>query len=191
MRRRGFTLVEVMVALTITALVASVAWTSLAAGIETGDRMRDAREGSEAEATVRTLLVDALRHAVAGTSGSDSVFVLDVGPHAGPARLAFQSRGIVPPLGGSATWSVVVETTSQGLVVAAVPLHGDAAPVRAMLPSVRGLLVATASRQSPDEWRSHWPAGDTPGRIALTLLDAGGRALGPAIVSRVSLEAWR
>lgn len=189
--RRGFTLVEVMVALTITALVASLAWTSLAAGVETGDRLRGARESGEAESALRTLLVDALRHAVAGTPGADNTFVLERGARSGDLRLAFRSRGIDRPLGGSATWDVEVRASEAGLALEAVPVDAGRAPVRAVLAHVRGVAVAVAARYAPDEWRSDWPGGDTPGRIAITFLDREGIATGPPIMTRVSLEAWR
>lgn len=189
--RRGFTLVEVMVSLTITALVASVAWTSLAAGVDSSDRLRDAREAGEAEQAVRAMLVDALRHAVAGSPGGDSVFVIVRGARAGEVRLAFRSRGIEQPLGGSAAWLVQVSAGGSGLEVLATPADGNGAPVQAVLPHVRGLDVVVAARHVPDEWRADWPAGDTPGRVALTFLDSTGHAIGPVIMTRVSLEAWR
>jgi prepilin-type N-terminal cleavage/methylation domain-containing protein len=68
MRRRGLTLLELMVAITVTGIVALLAYGSAQAGFDTDERLARVGETSEAEAQFRALVSDALRHPVEATA---------------------------------------------------------------------------------------------------------------------------
>ena len=73
--RRAFTLIEVLLALVITGLVVTLAYGTAQAGFDTQARLAEYRVVGESDAVVRSLLSDALRHAVDGVRGGEAVFV--------------------------------------------------------------------------------------------------------------------
>jgi prepilin-type N-terminal cleavage/methylation domain-containing protein len=188
--RRGFTLVEVIVALSVTALVASLAYATVQAGLDTGERIRALRDGPDAEAAVRDLVSRALRHADHGGPGGGAVFVLVPGPlRAGP-RLRFVTRGMETTPGASAAWVMSVGADRAGLLVEAFPMDEDRPPLRARLASVRDLVVQVAPAGPGFSWRSDWPTPeDAPALVSLTFVGHDGRPRGAPLVARVGLEA--
>ncbi len=185
MRRRAFTLIEVMVALVVTGLVVSLAYGAAQAGFETQARLDGHRDGEEREGAMRALLVDALRHEVEGVRGGDQVFALTdrVAPDgSGADSLRITTRGVVAPLGSSAAWSVSVWLAGDTLQLLALPLPGagtatgDAGiPVSARLGGVRAFDVRALGRGPAAEWTTAWPEGDvSPDAVSLTLQHAEG-----------------
>ena len=175
MTRRGFTLVEMMVALVVTGVVVLLAYGVARAGADTEARLARADAEGRATLAARTLLHGALRHAADGASEIDTVFVLDAavdarGRHVD--RLRFASYGVVPPLGAGARWAVSAEVRAAGLELLAVPADGRAGgAVRVLVPGVASLRVQAA------------PVG-----VRLALADGAGRPLGPALVARTRPE---
>jgi len=189
--RRAFTLVEVMVALVVTSLVASVAWTAVQAGLDTGDRLRGVREDVEAEATARALVTAALRHALPGGRGGEAVFDLDPGARPDRARLQFLTRGIEEPLGASAIWRLTIEAAEAGLLLEAVSMEEAAPAIRIRLDGIEGLSVAVMGAGAT-AWSDSWPTPDlAPARVALRLVARGSRDTPPPISARVGMEAGR
>lgn len=189
MRRNAFTLIEVMVALVVTGLVVSLAYGAAQAGFDTEDRLDAHRAGQERAAAMRTLLADALRHQVEGVRGGDEVFALtdrvaSGGGSADSLRLA--TRGLVAPLGGSATWNVSVWLAGDTLRLSARPLAGGV-PVEAWQGEVRSFDVQALGRGLSAEWSGTWPDGDVaPDAVSLTL---GHASLSPSrLVVRRGLE---
>ena len=114
-RRRGFTLIEVVIALVITGLVVTLAYAAVQGGLDTRDRLARQREQREALVTVRAMIRDALRHALPGVPGGPEVFSLV--SRATPAGLAsdsvtFLTRGVAAPYGTSVAWRVTVNVDS-------------------------------------------------------------------------------
>jgi len=192
-RRRGFTLVEVMVALVVTGLVVSLAYVAAQAGFDTDDRIARARDGAESETVGRALIADALRHALPGIRGGPPVFELadaraDGGE--GSDSLRFLTRGIAPPHGTSGAWEMWLAPGSRGLLVRARPVEDAAAPVvQAELPNVKAIDVRVLSRDSRDGWLSAWNDTErSPVAVSLAFLDRNGRVIGAPLVVRVGLE---
>lgn len=189
--RRGFTLVEVAVALAVTALVASLAWAAVQAGLDTGDRMRAGREGIESEATARAFLAAALRHVEPGGRGGPPVFELDPGDRPGAARLRFLSRGVQQPFGATSPWSVAVRPTGGGLLIEASPGEPGAHPIRMRLGRIEGLAVSVMATGA-GAWQDRWGSPDVaPGRVALHLVARGPAGTLPPVVARVGLGSDR
>src|SRR5215217_2367455 len=76
--RAGFTLIELMVATVVTGLVTSLAYAAVSAGFDTSDRIEQYHTTVEAQAIVRELLLDALRHPTeqGGAAMNDVLFAL-------------------------------------------------------------------------------------------------------------------
>ncbi len=178
-RRRGFTLIEVMVSLVITGLVTSLAYAALQAGFDTDARIAAHRDGAGREAVVRALVSDVLRHQVEGVRGGDDVFVLiDRSRSDGAAAdsLRVTTRGVVAPLGASAPWTVDIWLSADTLRVEGYPLALDATipPLSMRLFGVAGFDVRALGRGLAAVWTSSWPESDvSPDAFAISMARAG------------------
>lgn len=198
MRRRGFTLLELIVSIAVAGVIALLVYGSASAGLDTRDALERYRAGNEAEMQARLLLADALRHATDEVDDGTAFQLVDATDAQGmPAdRLTFSTRGIVPPLGSSARWIVTISPGPAGLLIRAEPAaagSGSAShpAVRAVLAEIRGVDVTVASLSDPS-WGSVWPrSAQLPSAVRITLLDRAGAQAGAALITRVGLEALR
>jgi prepilin-type N-terminal cleavage/methylation domain-containing protein len=197
-RRAGFTLLEIMVALVITGVVALLAYGTLRAGLDTGERLDEYRTNVETQAIVRALLLDALRHPPdeGGAAMNDVLFTIeDATSGAGLPidGVRFFSRGVAPPLGVSATWSVTLEPSAGGIRLLAVPVGANqGAPIEAMLPNAHGLSVRVLARSADSIWSDRWEvAGRVPAAVAIEFLSDLGVAVAPPLVVHSALEGVR
>ena len=187
MRRRGFTLIEVMVALVVTGLVVSVAYATLQAGFDTSERLRNAQGGDEREIVARTMLSNALRHAVAGTIGGEPVFVLLDDPASDGLR--FQTRGISEPLGASEVWEVSLVAGAEGALFEGHQVGNPSRSFTTRLRRAHGLSIRVQGRDFRDGWLESWTAPDrSPAAVSISLINADGRVIGAALMARVGLE---
>lgn len=165
--RRGFTLLEVMVALTLTALAAGIAGSALSAAHSTSAAVARHRDGAEAELQWRALVSDLLRHAPpAGvTSDMRDEPRLVIATDAGSPTLQFLSRGLGTSRGTGATWRVMIAASADTLLVSATPIGragstGTAAPLFARIGAVRDLRIEVLEPARVGEvarWRTDWP----------------------------------
>ena len=193
--RRGFTLLELIVSIAVSGIIALLVYGSASAGFDTRDALARYRATNEAELRVRAMLADALRHASdeadAGTLAFDLVDATD--PRGLPLdQLTFLTRGVLPPLGSSARWSMTLTPTARGLLVRAVPVEqSGAGSISAVLDQVRGLDVQVASL-ADGSWSAAWPSsGQLPAAAQLTFYDVAGAPVGAPVVVRIGLEAVR
>lgn len=193
--RRGFTLLELIVSIAVSGIIALLVYGSASAGFDTRDALARYRATNEAELRVRAMLADALRHASdeadAGTLAFDLVDATD--PRGLPLdQLTFLTRGVLPPLGSSARWSMTLTPTARGLLVRAVPVESSGAgSISAVLEQVRGLDVQVASL-ADGSWSAAWPSsGQLPAAAQLTFYDVAGAPVGTPVVVRIGLEAVR
>jgi prepilin-type N-terminal cleavage/methylation domain-containing protein len=192
MRRRAFTLIEVMVAIVVTGLVVALAYTAAQAGFDTEERTARVRTGSEADAVGRAMIGNALRHALPGIIGGDTVFALEayrVNDRA-LVGLRFLTRGVIEPFGATGTWEVTVRPGSEGLRIEGRPVDSrDTAPITGTLPGVRAIEVRVRGRDARQGWLDAWVSPDrSPAAVAITFLDAAGQSTGAPLVARVGLE---
>jgi len=189
-RRRGFTLVELMVALVVTGMIALAAYGALDAGASTRARVQGVLGDREGALLARALLDDALRHA-ADASGPALVFA-----HAESAGdvLDFVSRGVAPadatPLGASPRWRVQVGPDAAGdVLLVATPLDAPGPALRSALGGVRALRVSTLG---PDGWtRAAADVVRVPDVVRVELVAAPGSAPLPPVVARTSAGGVR
>ena len=187
MKRRGFTLIEIMVALVVTGLVVSLAYATLQAGFDTSERMTNAQLGDEREIVARTMLSNALRHAVPGTIGGEPVFVLL--DDARGDGLRFLTRGVSEPLGAGELWEVSLLPGSDGALFGAHQVGNPSRSFTTLLRRVNALSVRVRGRDFRDGWLETWNAPDrSPAAVSISFLHADGRVIGAPLMARVGLE---
>jgi prepilin-type N-terminal cleavage/methylation domain-containing protein len=186
--RRGFTLLEVLVAIALTAIVTAIAASALDAARRASDAVTRDRETAEADARVRALLTDMLRHAPTADAVDEPL--LQLGPD---APLVFLSRGVVQPFGTGRTWRVTLHGDSSGVSLDAIAI-GRGLPLPALhaaLPQYAGFAasVLEGSASSGRAWRTDWPLQRA--RPALLRIAFRGRGDGatPASPLVVALES--
>lgn len=184
--RRGFTLLEVLVALVVTAMVVTLAYGAARAGLDTEARLAERRDADGALTAWRALLGDAARHVERGVAEDDAVFVLAAARDGRDAdTLRLLTRGVVPPHGTGERWAVTLAPTADGVRLTAAPAGSvDAAPVSVLVRAARGVRVRVLPHAG-GAWTREWPrAQDAPAAVAVRLLDGAGRELAPALVAR-------
>lgn len=181
----GFTLVEVLVALVVTGIVVTLAYGTLRAGLDTSARLDDRRARAEALTAWRALLGDALRHVERGVADDDTVFAVATDVRGDALRLV--TRGIAPPQGAGERWWLTLAPTPDGVRLDAVPERAGA-PVHVLLRDARALRV-TVLPYAGSAWSRGWARPSAaPAAVAVRLLDAGGRDVVPALVTRTRPE---
>jgi len=177
--RRGFTLLEVLVALVVTAMVVTLSYGAAQAGFDTEARLAKRRVSADALTAWRALLGDAIRHVERGVADDDAVFVL-----AGDS-LQMMTRGVVPPLGTGERWLVTLAPGAEGVRLSAAPVEGSIGQgVSVVVRDARGLRVRVLPYVA-GAWTDQWPrAAAVPAAVSVQLLDADGRELTPVLVAR-------
>lgn len=184
--RRGFTLLEVMVALLVTSLVVGLGYATLASAMDTQSRTADVRRAATTRAAAQALLGDALRHAVEGEAPGAQGWQVTRDASGGVAQWSFVTRGLVPPLGASGRWQVRVTATDARVRIAAVSLDEPAAPLFFDVPDVAGLSVAFRAI-GEDAWRDTWDDRTRlPQGMVVTWRDGSDRAIGAPLVVRTA-----
>lgn len=197
--RAAFTVVEVMIALVVSGLVASLAYAAAQAGFDTDARVATYRDGLARDGVVRAILTDALRHQVDGVRGGTDVFTLvdRVDAEGRDAdSLSIVTRGVQSPMGASATWRLAAWREGSTLRIAGAPLDGaneGIAPFVMSLGEVAAFDVRVLGRGLAARWRAEWPEADqAPDAFAVRLEAArGGASAGAAaepLVVRRGLE---
>ncbi len=161
MTRRGFTLLELLVAIVLAGVVALLVYGTSRAAFDTETRLAASRRDWQSQRAMRTLLEDALRNARPplrpGDPGGAFQLHAQTSERGVPRdRLTFVTRGGFPPLTGDADWRMTVEATPAGVSVSAVPLGVRAAArVAGLLPGVTGVEIRV---QSPGggPWIRQW-----------------------------------
>lgn len=160
--RVGFTLLEVMLALTLTAVAATVAGAALQAARQASTRVAEFGSRTEPAQQLHDALHDLLRHAPPAEQVDEALFAVRRGPTTD--TLVFLSRGVQQPFGTGAAWRVLMYSDSVGLTLRAEPVYESAAPVEGRpavawhVPGASELSVALATFEgSALAWRREWP----------------------------------
>jgi prepilin-type N-terminal cleavage/methylation domain-containing protein len=193
--RRGFTLLELVVAIAVTGIVAMLAYGTLQAGIDTSERVDRAQTGVSADAIARSLLVDALRHLPegGGAAMNDLLFTLEdrMDVEGRPADLlSFVSYGVGGAPGSSAGWIVTLGSADDGAWLRAAPLEiEDGGPLELRIAGAGGLDVAVLARTADVEWLDWWDLpGRVPAAVRIHFIDDSGSPIGAPIVVHAALE---
>jgi prepilin-type N-terminal cleavage/methylation domain-containing protein len=185
-QRRGFTLIEVMLALVISSVVVTLGYSTLQAGVDVESRIAVAREADQHMTAMRAVLGDALRHAVAGDGIADQQLRIASGADGRTAMLAFVSRGIVAPQGGTARWFVTLTTDTAGVTFDARPLDAGAVPLRIRVAAARTFAVRFKAREDLD-WQTTWDdSARLPLAIEVHFLGRDGRDAVAPVIARTT-----
>ena len=193
--RHGFTLLEVIVAITVTGLALTTAGMALSAARSTVARIQRHEARTEADSRVRAVLTDMLRHAPRAEQVDEPLLVVDR-TGATPV-LRFLSTGVREPYGTGGVWRVEVALRDSTLVMRATPAVGetDASPLTATLSPVSGFDVRAlehATSLAAAVWRADWPiAQDRPRALELTWQRADDAISRPLRVVLAPLERPR
>lgn len=190
--RTGFTLIELTTAIVISGVVALLAYGSVQAGLDSGERVERHRMAVESVALLRSIIVDALRHPASAPVASIASFSVTRG-EAGSLnddRLQFVSRGVSPPHGAGALWNVVLEPTSIGLRFRAQPLEKTAElAMESVVSGIRGMSVRLMPTQSDPAWATDWASRNSaPYAVEIRFFDAANRQTGPPLVVVTVME---
>ena len=115
-RRAAFTLIEIMVGLVITSIVALLAYGVAQVGYDARARLVGHLRDVESARAIRSLLGDALRNVRTPDRLNDPGFTLQNG------TLSFVAAGGAPPLDPDYDWLIRIAPGSHGLELAATPL---------------------------------------------------------------------
>lgn len=159
-RPRGFTLVELLVALVLAGVVALLVYGAAAAGSDTQAQLRERRLALQTVRAFRATLADALRNARPARLRGDTAFRLEARQDAAGRprdRLSFVTAGALPPLTPDADWTVTLAPAAGGVALVATPV-GLAAPTPVVLrlPGVTGLEVRVLGLSPAREWTKRW-----------------------------------
>jgi general secretion pathway protein J len=175
--RNGFTLLEVILALTLTAVSVSIAGSALRTATIARDRIAEHRTTMEREARMRSMVSDMLRHAPRAEAVDEPL--LRIVPTAGGGtQLVFLSQGVRAPFGTGAIWRVSVHVADSGLQVDAETIGAarEGTRLQSVVPGIRSFSVQVLEPQrgaDRAQWRTDWPLAQMrPAMIALTFGDA-------------------
>lgn len=183
-KRRGFTLLELIMALVLTAIAVTMASAALRTATVARERVAAHRDTMERDVRFRAMLTDMLRHPPSAESVDEPLLSIlsTQNPAAkGSGRLVFLSKGVRAPYGTGTTFRVTLDVVNDGLVLEAEPIgaSGDRTTLRTLLPGVSALTVrvlearvgqTTGAAASSGGWRTDWPLAQMrPAAIALNL----------------------
>lgn len=178
-RRSGFTLIEVLVSIVLTAVVSLLVYGAVQAARDTQARIAGEHRSLQRALSMRLLLEAALRGAQTAFLAPDTMFVLDhrVSAQGVPQdRVTFVASGDFPPLSPGADWLVTLAPTRQGLRLIGAPI-GIRIPSRtlALLPGVTGLRARVKHPDLGPGWSQEWGSHAVlPEEVELTYwTDAG------------------
>lgn len=160
-RRAGFTLIEVLVSIVLTAVVSLLVYGLVQAARDTQARISSEQNSLQASFATRLLLESALAGAQTTLLAPDTVIVLEnrEDSRGTPGdRLTFTTSGDIPPLSPGADWTVVLEPTRAGLSLKASP-RGVRGPARllVLIPGITGLSIGVRDAEIGGGWSEEWP----------------------------------
>lgn len=191
--RCGFTLIETITALTLTAIVISIAAAAIGAASDARDGVRQHQATLEAEARWRALVTDMLRHAPSADAVDEPLLRVATTPDEN--QVTFLSTGVVQPFGTGRIWRVVLRGSPAGVVLDAEPI-GRGPQVSALHTTLAHLrlrdIAVREGGANTEGWRSDWPIERSrPALLRLTFVNENGAPAPPLIVSLSPLDGAR
>lgn len=190
-RRAGFTLIEVITAIALTAIVTAIASAAVASASDARATILRHRVTLDAESRFRVMLTDMLRHAPAADAVNEPLVRIaadrDAAGTKGGMQLVFLSQGVSQPFGTGRIWRVTVQSGADGIELLAEAIgRGDPlVPLHAALPHRRRMRVAVleAAATGTPQWREDWPVERSrPALLKLTFEGDVGALPAPPIV---------
>ena len=179
MRPRGFTLLEVMIALVLTSIVALMAFGAARVTAESHAIIVNRLAVVRSDRAARQTLLDLLHNARPPRARTDTSFALS------GDTLRFTAAG-ASPLDPEYDWLVSIEPGDSGLSLVARSMgRGPAASTVLRLPRITRWEVRVLPPRG-NEWKNVWtPAPVMPEAVAITLWE-GDSVAGPPLTVRLS-----
>lgn len=174
-RVNGFTLVEVMTAIVVSALIATLSLLVVSAAHDTEAKVAASELSLTTDVRIRSYLTDALRHPGegGGIAMNDTLFVSE------ESYMAFRS----------AHADVTLAISGNKLHLRAEPRGADARVVDLALDGVHAFQVRVLDRTQDKVWRISWEAlGRVPAAVRIDF--RGDNAI-PPFITHTSLETVR
>ena len=190
----GFTLVELLVAIVITGIVALLAYAALTAGLDTLARVEAHRRQAQSRALVRPLLADALRHVADAQADGLPAFMISQASSSSPgSSLTFLTRGVENPLGSSGLWKIGLSTSVDGLLLRAEPLENRSRPAfETVVPGVKEVRFRVLPTRQDRIWVTNWESSrQHPYALKIEMLDSTGTIMDAPLVLAMSFERGR
>jgi prepilin-type N-terminal cleavage/methylation domain-containing protein len=187
-RRSGFTLIEVLVSIVLTAVVSLLVYGAVQAARETQARLVADHQSLQRALSMRLLLETALVGAQTDFLAPDTIFLLNhkLSAQGIPQdQVTFSASGDFPPLSPGADWLVTVASTPEGLRLIGAPI-GVRTPSRtlALLPGVTGLRARVRHPDLGPSWSEEWDSPALlPEEVELTYWSDSGPVGEPLRVS--------
>lgn len=181
--KAGFTLLELVVGLVLTGVVALLVYGAAGVALDTEWRVRQRDVAARAELAWRAVVEDALRNLRSNTDYPRATLVVEPGPSGAGDRIRFITAGGTPPLTGDADWDVTIESAADGLTLLATPIGVDAPTRRLRAPApFTGVDVQVLDERTGAAWLEQWSDRRLlPRALAVTFL-ANGAPRGAAVV---------
>ena len=177
MRRAcGFTLLEVLVAIVLTSIVALLAYAAAHVSFDARARLGAELSGLQGGRALREFLQDALRNAQSPQRPGDPGFTLQAG------RLSFVTAGGGTPFDPGYDWLVTLGPSASGLEVVAVPIgRAPPIPLTFALPAATRWDVRVLAPWDA-QWREEWLSGRVMPRAVAIRLWHDSEPLGPPVL---------
>ena len=183
-RRTGFTLLEVLLAILLTAVAVATASLALRTAVIARDRVSEHRDTLERESRLRVMLTDMLRHAPSASAVDEPLLRVSRDANGG-VQLVFLSKGVRAPFGTGPTWRVTLTETGAGLALDATPIGvgADETALHTVVSGIEALtvqLLEQAGGIGGPRWRNDWPLERA--RPAMIAIGFGNDGAQPPIV---------
>ena len=179
-RKLGFTLIEVILAIALTAVAIGVAASALTTATNVRERVLLHRETMEQNVRFRTTLIDMLRHAP-NADAVDEPLMRMTQAAGGVVQFLFLSTGVQTPYGVGGAWRVTIAGTPRGVTLDAVPvssptggpvLHTVFRPTSTEGQVLHVRFLEPSSGGNTPRWRDDWPLERTrPSAVSLRFSD--------------------
>lgn len=173
--RKGFTLVETVLALAIAGLVSMLAYAALSVGLDTDHRVRRASAEADDGTRWRALASDALRHLFEAPLADRPALIM------GGNAVEFRTSALGSPSGVGAAWRVTVATRDSTAVMRATN-EETGAEIVASLPGVTALRIRAQSLGLSGEWQETWTSPSPPAVVRIDFVATNG-SMRPLVVA--------
>lgn len=191
--RNGFTLLELMVAIVISGLIALLAYGAITAGLSTLERVEEHRRNAQSRALARPMITDALRHIADAGATTENVFQIQRTSAEGLPSLVFLTRGVESPMGASSLWKMTLATSRRGLTIDAVALEDvKQSPISTVIPGVNEIRLRLLPTRNDQAWVTNWESPrQHPYAVKIEMLDSLGQIIEAPLVVAPSIESTR